>query len=137
MCLSGTVSRLGKRTSKLKMNERFCGALEQHMKHVPEDARARIFAGRQLRRIGARGRRLARTQLAVTLRANEASILYNAACVYCLLNKRRKLWMPAQSLGSGFKDAVWTRRDPDLVILHGIRSLSASIRKRHDADLPI
>jgi hypothetical protein len=58
--------------------------------------------------------------LAVALRANEASILYNAACVYCGLNKKvealdalRKAWE------AGSKDAVWTRRDPDLLPLHG------------------
>jgi len=58
--------------------------------------------------------------LAVTLRANEASILYNAACAYCNLNRKaealdalRKAWE------AGSKDAVWTRRDPDLLILHG------------------
>ena len=56
----------------------------------------------------------------VTLRANEASILYNAACVYCGLNKKaealdalRKAWE------AGSKDAVWTRRDPDLALLRG------------------
>jgi non-specific serine/threonine protein kinase len=58
--------------------------------------------------------------LAVTLRANEASILYNAACVYCLLKKKpealealRKAWE------AGSKDSVWARRDPDLTLLHG------------------
>ncbi|HEY4739079.1 MAG TPA: hypothetical protein VIH76_00630 [Candidatus Acidoferrales bacterium] len=58
--------------------------------------------------------------LAVTLRANEPSILYNAACVYCNLNKKpealetlRKAWE------AGSKDADWIRRDPDLAILHG------------------
>ena len=58
--------------------------------------------------------------LAVTLRANEASILYNAACVYCRLNKKtealgalRKAWE------AGLRDSVWARRDPDLTLLHG------------------
>ena len=58
--------------------------------------------------------------LAITLRANEASILYNAACVYCLLKRKpealdalRKAWE------AGFQDAVWARRDPDIAILHG------------------
>jgi non-specific serine/threonine protein kinase len=58
--------------------------------------------------------------LAVTLRANEASILYNAACVHCGLGRRaealdaiRKAWQ------AGFRDAVWARRDPDLNLLHG------------------
>jgi hypothetical protein len=58
--------------------------------------------------------------MAITLRANEASILYNAACVYCNLKRKaeavdalRKAWE------AGFRDAVWTRRDPDLAMLHG------------------
>jgi hypothetical protein len=58
--------------------------------------------------------------LAVTLRANEASILYNAACTYCLL---KRVPEAIDALGkaweAGSKDAVWTRRDPDLTILHG------------------
>ncbi len=111
---------LGKEQAKLKMNERFCGALEQHMKHVPEDARARILLGGNYAELGREEDALRELNLAVTLRANEASILYNAACVYCLLNKKaealdalRKAWE------AGSKDAVWTRRDPDLVMLHG------------------
>jgi len=57
--------------------------------------------------------------MAVTLRANEASILYNAACLYCGLNRKpealdvlRKAWE------AGFRDSVWARRDPDLNSLH-------------------
>lgn len=49
--------------------------------------------------------------LAVTLRANEASILYNAACVYCTLKRKpealdalRKAWE------AGFGDPRWARR---------------------------
>jgi len=39
-------------------------------------------AGRQLRRIARTDDALRELNLAVTLHANEASILYNAACVY-------------------------------------------------------
>ena len=111
---------MGKEQAKLKVNDRFCLALERHLKQVPEDAQSAHSAGRQLRRIGTHGRCYRELNLAVTLRANEASILYNAACVYCLLNKKaeamdalRKAWE------AGSKDAVWTRRDPDLALLHG------------------
>jgi len=58
--------------------------------------------------------------LAMTLRANEASILYNAACTYSRLMKKpeamdalRKAWE------TGFRDSSWARRDPDLSSLHG------------------
>jgi non-specific serine/threonine protein kinase len=60
------------------------------------------------------------TNLAMTLRPNEATVLYNAACTFANLNRRvealdalRKAW------DAGYKDADWTRRDPDLATLHG------------------
>ena len=59
------------------------------------------------------------TNLAMTLRPNEATVLYNAACCFASLNRRadaldalRKAWE------AGYKDAEWTRRDPDLTSLH-------------------
>jgi serine/threonine protein kinase/Tfp pilus assembly protein PilF len=111
---------MGKEQGKLSMTQRFSVALENHLKHVPEDARARILLGANYARLGREEDALRELNLAVTLRANEASILYNAACVYCGLNKKtealdalRKAWE------AGSKDAVWTRRDPDLAPLHG------------------
>ena len=111
---------LGREEAKLKMSQRCSVALESHLKRVPEDARARILLGANYARMGRKDDALRELNLAVTLRANEASILYNAACVYCSLNENaealvalRKAWE------AGSKDAVWTRRDPDLVMLHG------------------
>jgi len=111
---------MGSEEAKLNMTRRFSLALENHLRHVPEDARARILLGANYARLHREGDALRELNLAVTLRANEASILYNAACVYCGLNKKaeaidalRKAWE------AGSKDAVWTRRDPDLLPLHG------------------
>jgi non-specific serine/threonine protein kinase len=111
---------LGREEAKLKMSQRCSVALESHLKRVPEDARARILLGANYARMGRKDDALRELNLAVTLRANEASILYNAACVYCSLNENaealvalRKAWE------AGSKDAVWTRRDPDLAALHG------------------
>src|SRR5271167_2963413 len=115
-----TLGAMEQEEAKLSMTRRFSVALENHMKHVPEDARARILLGGNYADLGRSDDALRELNLAVTLRANEASILYNAACVYCLLKKApeamdalRKAWE------AGSKDAVWTRRDPDLVLLHG------------------
>ena len=111
---------LGKAEVRRNVMSRCVAALENHLKQVPEDARARILIGghyAELNRIEDARRE---TDLAMTLRANEASILYNAACNYCLLKTKaqamdalRKAWE------AGFKDATWARRDPDLSILHG------------------
>ncbi len=111
---------MNKQEAQLNMSRRFCVALESHLTHVPEDARARILLGAYYAKLGREQDALRELNLAVTLRANEASILYNAACVYCNLNRKsealetlRKAWE------AGSKDAVWTRRDPDLASLHG------------------
>jgi|HubBroStandDraft_2_1064218.scaffolds.fasta_scaffold01047_4 serine/threonine protein kinase/Tfp pilus assembly protein PilF len=111
---------MGSEEAKLNMTRRFSLALENHLRHVPEDARARILLGANYARLHRENDALRELNLAVTLRANEASILYNAACVYCGLNKKveaidalRRAWE------AGSKDAVWTRRDPDLLPLHG------------------
>jgi serine/threonine protein kinase/Tfp pilus assembly protein PilF len=111
---------LGREESKIKMTQRCTTALEAHLKRVPEDARARILLGANYARLGREADAMRELNLAVTLRANEASILYNAACVFCGLNKKvealdalRKAWE------AGSKDSVWARRDPDLAPLHG------------------
>jgi len=52
--------------------------------------------------------------LAVTLRANEASIL-TTRLVFTAPEKKAEAWMPCVSLGSGVQDSVWARRDPDLI----------------------
>ena len=94
-------------------------ALENHLKQVPEDARARILLGGDYAELGRVEDALRETGLAITLRANEASILYNAACTYCALKRKadaldalRKAWQ------EGFRDATWARRDSDLALLH-------------------
>ena len=110
---------MGKEEAKRNMTQRRMAAFENHLKQVPEDARARILLGGDYADLGRPDDALRELNLAVTLRANEASILYNAACLYCGLKKKpealetlRKAWE------AGFKDAVWARRDPDLNILH-------------------
>ena len=56
----------------------------------------------------------------MTLRANEASILYNAACNFCQLKRKPEaLEALHKAWEAGFRDSIWARRDPDLSILHG------------------
>jgi serine/threonine protein kinase/Tfp pilus assembly protein PilF len=111
---------MGRPEAKHNMTLRRTAALENHLKQVPEDARARILLGADYAQLGRDEDAMRELNLAVTLRANEASILYNVACVYCLLKKKtealdalRKAWE------AGSKDSVWARRDPDLILLHG------------------
>jgi serine/threonine protein kinase/Tfp pilus assembly protein PilF len=110
---------MGKEGSLRNMRQRRMTALENHLKHVPEDARARILLGSDYAYLGRSDDALRELNLAVTLRANEASILYNAACLYCKLHRKQDaLDALRRSWEAGYKDSVWARRDPDLVLLH-------------------
>jgi tetratricopeptide (TPR) repeat protein len=115
-----SLGAIGKSEAKLNMTQRRMAALENHLKQVPEDARARILVAGDYADLARSDDAMRELNMALALRANEASILYNAACVYCGLKRKaeamdalRKAWE------AGFRDAVWTRRDPDLALLHG------------------
>jgi serine/threonine protein kinase/Flp pilus assembly protein TadD len=110
---------MGKEEGLRNMRQRRMAALENHLKQVPEDARARVLLGSDYAYLGRSDDALRELNLAVTLRANEASILYNAACLYCKLNRKSDaLDALHKSWEAGFKDAAWARRDPDLIPLH-------------------
>jgi serine/threonine protein kinase/Tfp pilus assembly protein PilF len=111
---------LEKEEEGLNICRRFIAALENHLKQVPEDPRARVLLGVNYARTGHEDEAIRELNLAITLRANEASILYNAACAFCTLKRKpealdalRKAWE------AGFHDSVWARRDPELAMLHG------------------
>src|ERR1700733_8394017 len=104
----------------LDICRRFIAALENHLKQVPEDPRARVLLGVNYASTGREEDAMRELNLAITLRANEASILYNAACAFCTLKRKpealdalRKAWE------AGFHDSVWARRDPELALLRG------------------
>ncbi len=118
--IANSLGALGKREAYLNLLQRRMSALENHLKHVPEDARARILLGSDYAEIGRVDDALKELNLAMTLRANEASILYNASCLYAMLKRKpeaidalKKAWE------QGFRDVSHARRDPDLAFLHG------------------
>src|SRR6266849_1726898 len=102
------------------IRQRRVSALERHLQQVPEDARARILLAGDYAEMNRLEEAVRETNLAITLRPNEATVLYNAACNFCLMKRKtealealRKAW------DAGFRDPDWARRDPDLALLHG------------------
>jgi len=117
--LANSLGAMGKREAYMNLLQRRVTVLENHLKQVPEDARARILLGTDYAELEREDDALKELNLAVTLRAGEASILYNAACLYSTLKKKpeamdclKKAWE------AGFRDASHARRDPDLALLH-------------------
>jgi non-specific serine/threonine protein kinase len=118
--IANSLGALGKRDAYMNLLQRRMSALENHLKHVPEDARARILLGSDYAEIGRTEDALKELNLAMTLRANEASILYNAACLYAMLKRKpESLEALKKAWEAGFRDVSHARRDPDLAILHG------------------
>jgi non-specific serine/threonine protein kinase len=118
--IENSLNALGKDEAVKTIRQRRIQALEGHLKHVPEDARARVLLANDYAATD-RGDDAAReVNLAMVLRPNEATVLYNVACVFCKLkNKAEAMGALQKAWTAGFKDADWTRRDPDLAILRG------------------
>jgi non-specific serine/threonine protein kinase len=115
-----SLGAMGKPEAMRNMAQRRMMALENHLKQVPEDARARILLAGDYADWNREEDALRELALALTLRANEASILYNAACTYCALKRKKEAIETLQKAwDAGFKDSNWARRDPDLATLHG------------------
>jgi len=118
--ICNAVGVLGRPDERLALVQRFIGALENHLKPVPEDARARVLLASNYAEVGRGDDAMREANLAMALRPNEATVLYNLACVFCRLNRKaealeaiRKAW------SSGFRESDWARRDPDLALLRG------------------
>jgi serine/threonine protein kinase/Flp pilus assembly protein TadD len=115
-----SLGALGKEEALKYVMQRRQVALETQLKEVPEDARARVLLATSYATMGRTEDAIREAKMAVTLRANEATVLYNAACVFCLLKmKREAMDSIRKAWEAGFKDAVWARSDPDLSLIHG------------------
>jgi non-specific serine/threonine protein kinase len=115
-----SLGALGKEEALKNVRQRGIQALEGHLRQVPEDARARILVGVFYAMEGRHEDAVRETNLAMLLRPNEAMVHYNAACTFCLMNKKAEaLDALGKAWRNGFKDADWARRDPDLAILRG------------------
>jgi non-specific serine/threonine protein kinase len=118
--IMNSLGALGKEEARHNLRQQRIGTLERHLRQVPEDARARIHLALDYSEMKRLDDAVRETNLAMTLRPDEATVLYKAACVFSQLNRKadslqalRKAW------DAGFRDPDWARRDPDLALLHG------------------
>lgn len=117
--IANSLGALGKSEALRSLRQRRIQALEAHLHRVPEDVRCRVLLAIDYGTSNRVEDALREINLAVTLRPDEAMVLYNAACALAMMNRKaealdtlRKAWE------AGFHDASWVRRDPDLAILH-------------------
>jgi TolB-like protein/Tfp pilus assembly protein PilF len=118
--IHNALGALGKTDALKNYLHREIAVYESHIRKVPEDARARVLLAGDYASMGRYEDAKREATMAMTLRPDDSMILYNTACVFCAMNNGsdaliaiKKAWE------SGYRDSVWTRRDPDLTILHG------------------
>ena len=118
--IMNALDAMGKQEALRNTRLRRVAALGNHLKQVPEDARARILLASDYAKMDRVDDAVREANFAVALRSNEATVLYNAACVFCnLKRKQNALEVLQKAWDAGFKDADWARRDPDLSLLNG------------------
>jgi non-specific serine/threonine protein kinase len=118
--IMNALGALGREDARRDVRRRLIQTFENHLREVPEDARARILCGGMYAQEGRIEDAVRETSLAMTLRPNEATVLYNAACTFAQIDRRADAVEALQKAWeAGYRDAEWTRRDPDLASLHG------------------
>jgi serine/threonine protein kinase/Tfp pilus assembly protein PilF len=118
--IMNALGALGKEETLRNVRHRQIQALENHLKSVPEDARARVLLASSYAATGRREDAIREANLGVALRPNEAIVLYNVACVFCRLgDKPQALDALRKSWNAGYRDAEWARRDTALSLIHG------------------
>jgi len=112
---------LGKQEALKNLRQRAMQAFETQIREVPEDARARILLSGQYAADGRHEDAAREANFAMILRPTDSHVHYNAACTFCIMNKKAEA-MDALSKAwrAGFHDSEWVRRDPDLALLHDL-----------------
>ena len=118
--IHNALGALGKKDALKNYIHREIAVYEAHLKKVPEDARARVLLAGDYAIQGRFEEAKREADMAMVMRPDDTMILYNTACAFCAMNNApdaliaiKKAWE------AGFRDATWTRQDPDLALLHG------------------
>jgi non-specific serine/threonine protein kinase len=118
--IMNALGALGKKDALRNLTQQRALVLEEHLKNVPEDARARCLLALDFAAVGRLEDAGREASLAMALRANDATVLYNLACVFSQLSRKDDaINALKRAYELGFRDPAWARRDPDLALLHG------------------
>lgn len=118
--IGNALNALGKADANRHQVQRETVAYEAHLRKVPEDARARVLLGLNYAQMGRPDEAIREANLAMALRPDDAIIMYNVACLFCILEKKDDaLAAIRKAYDAGFRDPNWARKDPDLSTLHG------------------
>src|SRR5712692_7790812 len=114
------LERLGRKKEGEQVRARMTKVLRQQLELVPEDVRARILLATNLANYKEDADESMRhLQTAVALRPGDPNTLYNAACTYGVLAKKKEaLETLKKAIAAGYGNLNWASRDSDLDCLH-------------------
>jgi non-specific serine/threonine protein kinase len=111
---------LGKKDAVRNIMQQSIQVMEAHLKKYPEDARARVLLASRYAGLDREDDAIRELSLAMAMRSNAATVLYNAACTFGTLRRKPEaLEALKKAWEAGWRDGTWARRDPDLSFLHG------------------
>jgi tetratricopeptide (TPR) repeat protein len=117
--LINSLERLGRMADSERLRRREVEVLQEQLQHFPDDVRARVLLAADLANVGDTEGAVMQVKIAVAMRPTDANVLYNAACTYGVLRmKNEALDAFCKATEAGYSNTDWSRRDPDLKILH-------------------
>jgi len=120
MPIHNALGALGKKDALKNYVHRELAIYEEALKKTPEDARVRVLLAGCYAKQERLDEAKREVDMAMALRPDDAMILYNCACAYCGMNNvKDALVAIKKAWESGYRNATWTRQDPDLSLLHG------------------
>jgi non-specific serine/threonine protein kinase len=118
--IHNSLGALGKTDALKNFTFREVAVFEEQLRKVPEDARARVLLAGDYAMQGRFDDAKREADMAMALRPDDTMILYNTACVFCAMNNPHEAMNALKKAWeAGYRNAAWTRQDPDLSILHG------------------
>jgi serine/threonine protein kinase/tetratricopeptide (TPR) repeat protein len=118
--IHNALGALGKVEAQRILTQRQVEFFEAHLRKVPEDARARVLLAGDYATMNRPEDATREANLAMTLRPDDAMIMYNVACLFSDLGRKTDaLNALRKAYDAGYRDAQWARQDPDLTPLHG------------------
>jgi serine/threonine protein kinase/Flp pilus assembly protein TadD len=126
---TNALDRLGRTELAGRFREMEMLVLERQLEMVPEDVRARGLLAADYANVGRADDAIRHAEMAIALRANDSSVLYNAACTYGVLGRKAEaLTLLRRSFEAGYSNWDWPKQDPDLMCLHGDPEFEAMIK---------
>src|SRR5271168_279588 len=117
--LINSMEKLGRMADAERLRRREVEVLQDQLQHFPDDVRARVLLASDLANFGDAEGAVMQVKIAVAMRPSDANVLYNAACTYGVLRmKAESLDAFRKAVEAGYSNKDWSKKDPDLRILH-------------------